>query len=169
MQPRRSQLTIRTLMITVMALGVVFALLRDWSDLWPVSVLVVIPLAGLTGLRAQVPPERTSWRFGVSAVMLGLIILGVGWFWARSVIWYIQWQEGFQLIYIASRGEDYQFWGSTVPRNVTGVCLLVYIVLLASACTARRRGLLPVVAAYALALAGSYVILFALLEFEAFD
>ena len=117
-------------MITVMALGVVFALVRDWFDLWLVFVLVVIPLAGLTGLRAQVPPNRPSWRFGVSAVMLGLIILGVGWFWARSVTWYIQRQVGFQFIGGGPRsGRENEFWGLTVPFKVTGLCLLVYLVV----------------------------------------
>ena len=162
--------TIRTLLITVMVLGVGFAVLRDWPVFLPIFVLVVIPLGGLTGLRAQVPPERPSWRFGISAVMLGLIILGVGWFWARSVIWYIQRQEGFEAIGGASRGEAYQFWGLTFPRNVTASCLLAHVLGLAMACTPRRRrGLLLIVAIYAVALSLSHFLLFAFLDFEAFD
>jgi hypothetical protein len=101
--------------------------------------------------------------------MLGLIILGVGWFWARSVIWYIQRQESFEAIGSASRGEDYQFWGLTVPRNVAAGCFLAYLLGLASACTPRRRrGLLLIVAAYAVALSPSHFLLFAFLYFEAF-
>jgi hypothetical protein len=161
---------IRSLMIAVGAVGGLLALLRDWSALVPVFVLVVMPLAGLTGLRNQVPAQRPSWRFGVSAVMLGLIILGAGWFWARSVVWYFQWKEGFEAIGGAIRGEQYQFWGETIPSCVTGICLLAYILFLAVACTPRRRRvLLPVVVAYALALAGAYVLLFAFLGLEAFD
>ena len=87
MPQHRFNFTIRTLMITVVALGVLFAMLRDWRDFLPVFVLVVVPLAGLYGLRSRVPPDRPSWRFGVSAVMLGLIILGAGWLWARTLIW----------------------------------------------------------------------------------
>ena len=131
---------------------------------------MVIPLASLTGLRAQVPPERPSWRSVISAVMLGLIILGGGWFWARSVIWHFQRPEGFEAIGGASRGEDYQFWGLTVPRHATGICLMAYVSGLALACTPRRRRrLLLIVVAYALALALSYLFLFILLDFEAFD
>jgi hypothetical protein len=153
-----------------MVLSVVFAMLRDWRVFLPIFVLVVIPLAGLFGLLAQVPPERPSWRFGISAVMLGLIILGVGWFWARSVIWYIQRQERFEAIGNASRGEDYQFWGLTVPRNVTAGCFLAYLLGLASACTSRRRrGLLLIVAAYAVALSLYHFLIFSFLYFEAFD
>ncbi len=145
-------------------------MLRDWRDFLPVSVLVLVPLAGLYGLRSQVPPQRPTWRFGVSAVMLGLIILGASWFWARSLVWYAQRLERFEAIGNATRGADYQFWGLTLPRNVTGICLLVYIVLLAIACTPRRRrGLLLVVILYALALAGAHFLLFIDLDLEAFD
>jgi hypothetical protein len=126
MRLARVRLTIRTLMIGVLAVGGLLALLREWPDLLPVFVLVVIPLAGLIGLRTQVPPQRPPWRFGISAALFGLIILGAGWFWARCVIWYFQTQVGFEAIGAASRGEDYQFWGSTIPSRVTGICLMVY-------------------------------------------
>jgi hypothetical protein len=102
--------------------------------------------------------------------MLGLIILGIGWLWARSVIWYSQRQEGFKAIGGASRGEDYQFWGLTIPSLVTGICLMVHALFLGVACAPRRRrGLMPVLVAYALALTVAYVLLFADVEFEAFD
>jgi hypothetical protein len=161
--------TIRTLMIAVAALSGLLALLRDWLGLLPLYV-VVIPLAGLNGLRAQVPPQRPSWRFGILVVMLGFTILGVGWLWARSVIWYFQRQEGFDAIGSVSRAGYYQLWGLTVPSGVTAVCLMVHVLYLAVVCVPRRRrSLLPLVAAFALALAGAYVVHFADLEFEAFN
>jgi energy-converting hydrogenase Eha subunit H len=70
--------TIRSLMFAVMAVAVCFAVLRAWRDFLLVFVLVTIPLLGLIGLWTRVPPQRVSWRFGVLAAMLGLIILGMG-------------------------------------------------------------------------------------------
>ena len=102
--------------------------------------------------------------------MLGLIILGVGWLSARSVIWSFQRHEGFDAIGGASRGRGYYFWGMTVPSSVTGCCMLVDVLVLAVACTPRRRrGLLVLVVPYALALAVAWVALFAFLEIEAFN
>ena len=162
--------TIRSLMFAVMAVAVCFAVLRAWRDFLLVFVLVIIPLMGLIGLWTQVPPQRVSWRFGILAAMLGLIILGTGWLWARSVIWHFQGQEWFVAIGGASRGEDYEFWGSTLPGCVTGIGLIVHVLFLTVACATRRsRSLLLLVLPYALALAAVYIILFADLEFEAFD
>jgi hypothetical protein len=162
--------TIRSLMIAVMAAAVCFAVLRAGRDFLLVSVLVLIPLLGLIGIWTQVPPQRVSWQFGILAAMLGLIILGMGWLWARSVIWHFQRQEGFVAIGGASHGEDYEFWGSTLPGCVTGIGLIVHVLLLTVACAPRRsRSLLLLVPPYALALTAVYIILFADLEFEAFD
>ena len=102
-----------------------------------VFVLVVIPLVGLIGLRTQVSPQRVSWRLGILAAMLGLIILGIGWLWARSVIWHFQGQERFVAIGGASRGEDYRFWGSTLPGCVTGICSIIYVLFLTAASATR--------------------------------
>ena len=166
----RVRFTIRTLMIAVLAVGGLLALLTVWVDLLPLLILVVIPLIGLSGLLARVPSQRPAWRFGISAVMLGLIILGGGWLWARSVIWYLQREQGFVAIGTASRLADYHFWGLTIPSSVTAVCLTVDVLVLAVACVPRRRrSMILLVMAYALALAGAWVLLFADLELEAFD
>ena len=162
--------TIRSLMIALMAVAVCLAVFRARHDLLLVFVLVIIPLVGLIGLWAQVSPQRVSWRLGILSAMLGLIILGMGWLWARSVIWHFQGQEGFVAIGGANRGEDYQFWGSTLPGFVTGICSTIYVLFLTAACARRRRRILLLPAlAYALAMAVVYVTLFADLEFEAFD
>jgi hypothetical protein len=162
--------TIRSMMLAVLAVAVCLAVLKEWRNLLLVFVLVVIPLVGLIGLWTQVPPQQVSWRHRILATVPGLIILGMGWLWARSAIWYFQSQEGFVAIGGARHGEDYEFWGSTLPECVTGICLIIYVMLLTALCTPRRhRSLLLIALAYALALAVAYVILFADLEFEAFD
>jgi hypothetical protein len=166
----RVRFTIRTLMIAVLAVGGLLASLTVWADLLPLFILVVIPLTGLGGLIAQVPPQRPAWRLGISVAMLGLIILGGGWLWARSLIWYWQWEQGLVAIGAVSREANYHFWGLTIPSRVTAICLMVVVLRLAVGCAPRRRrSLLFLVAAYALALAGAWVLLFADLELEAFD
>ena len=107
-------------MLVVAATGVLSALLRDSRELLPVTVLVVIPLAGLVGLWTKVPPHRPSWRYGILAVMLGLVIRGMGWLWAGSVIWYFQRQEGFVAIGGASRGGRLRILGVDDPRPRDG-------------------------------------------------
>src|SRR5207248_10064868 len=103
-------------------------------ELLPVLVLVGIPLAVLSGLLAQVPPHRPAWRFGILAVMLGLVILGGGWLWARSVIWFFQRQEGFVALDGAGRGALYRFFGLTIPSHLTAVCLVCDVLGLAIIC-----------------------------------
>jgi hypothetical protein len=167
---RRLSFTIRTLMIAVAALGVLSAMLRNWRDLLPTFVIVLLPLVGLIVLLIRVPPQQESRRYGISAGALGLIILGIGWLWARFAIWRFQRLEGFVAIGGAGRREHYRYWGSTLPELVTGICLMFYVFFLAVACASRRRrGLLPVLMGYALGLAVAYLWLFADLEFEAFD
>ena len=162
--------TIRTLIIAIMAVGVLMAMRTAWNDLLFFSVLILVPLAGLVGLWSRVPQERPSWRHWISVAMVGWIILGSGWLCARCVIWHFQRQEGFVAIGGANRGAYYEFWGATVPGNVTGIGLLVYVFFLVVVCVSkRRRVFLPAVALYALALAAAYIWLFAALEFEAFD
>jgi hypothetical protein len=168
--PKRFRFTIRTLISAIMAIGVIMAMLRRWNDFLLFFVFILVPLAGLIGLWTRVPQERPSWRRWISAAMLGLIILGGGWLWARCVIWHFQRQEGFVAIGGASRGAYYEFWGATVPERVTGICLLVYVLCLVAVCgPKRRRGFLPVILLYAFALAVAYIWLFADLAFEAFD
>ena len=132
--PKRFRFTIRTLIIAIMAVGVVTAMLRRWNDFLLFLVFILVPLAGLMGLWTRVPQERTSWRRWIAAAMLGLVILGTGWLWARCVIWRFQRLEGFVLIGGASRGAYYEFWGATVPERVTGICLLVYVLFLVVVC-----------------------------------
>ena len=170
MRRSRVRFTIRSLMIAVAAVAGLLAVFTTWSEFLPVLILVGIPLAGLSGLLAQVPPRRSSWRFGILAVMLGLVILGGGWLWARSAIWFFQWQAGSVALDGASRGAHYRFWGLTIPMKMTAICLVWDVFGLSVVCAHRRRfGILVLVVGYALALVFAYVILFAWLDFEAFD
>jgi hypothetical protein len=167
---QRFRFTIRTLVVAIMAVGILVAMLRRWNDFLFFFFLILVPLAGLLGLWSRVPEERPSWRRWISAAMLGLVILGGGWLWARCVIWQFQRQEGFVAIGGAGRGAYYEFWGSTVPECVTGICLLVYALFRVVVCAPkRRRPFLPVAVLYALGLAAAYIWFFASLEFEAFD
>ena len=78
MPAQRIQFTIKSLMIAVLIVACSLALFQKGPECVLVIVLLGIPLAGSSKLMGKVPPRRTSWRFGISAVMLGLIILGGG-------------------------------------------------------------------------------------------
>src|ERR1700722_8785418 len=89
----RLRFTIRSQMIAVAVIAGLLALLTAWTEFLPVLIVVGIPLAGSAGLLARVPPHRPRWRFLILTLMLGWIILGCGWLWARSAIWVFQRQE----------------------------------------------------------------------------
>ena len=167
------QFTIRNLRVAVAVAAGWLAVLLAGREILPGLVLLGLPLAGLFGLRARVPPQRPAWRFGILAVMLGPVILGGGWLWARCVIWSFQRETGAIAIGSASRGAYYEFWGLTVPGAVTGMGLMAYVLWLAIRCMLPRRLgpflLLPVVVAYAFVLAFGWFALFVPLAFEAFD
>jgi hypothetical protein len=158
MQGPRAQFTIRSLMIAVACVAVLFAV-------WPV-LPVILPVI----LLALISWRRLGWRFVIVAFTPGFIVLGAGWFWARRMISSFQRREGFIAIGAASRGAYYEYWGVTVPGRVTGLCLvaLVASVLVVSA-HRRRFDLLWATVGYAFAIAWAYLNLFAGLEFEAFD
>ncbi len=170
MRAHRTQFTIRSLMYLVAVVAGLLALVLLWRDLLPVVIAVIMPTACLSGLLGEMPQERREWRHWISAARLGLIVLGAGWLWARSVISYFQRQEGYVAIGGASRGTHFEFWGLTLPSTATGICLVVYVSILVLACVPRRRrALLWFVVAYAASLAVAWVFLFADLGFEAFD
>jgi hypothetical protein len=156
-------------MIAVLIVACSLALLKKWPECLLVVVLLGIPLAGLSGLLGKVPPRRTSWRFGISAVMLGLIILGAGWFWGRSVLWFFERQEGLTAVPGTSRSRHAELLGVTIPAIVTAFGLILNLLALADTCVTRRRfGLLLLVAIYALMLTIAWCILFGVLNAEAF-
>jgi hypothetical protein len=164
------QFTIRSLMIGVLAVAGLLGLARVRPDLLPVVMLVGIPIVALVERLAHVPPHRPAWRVWIWAAVVGFVILGGGWLWARSATWYFQRQEGFIAIGGAHRSEYYQLWGSAIPCYVTGVGLVVCLPALILACVRRRRrGLLWLILPYAAWLAVAWLILFADLNFEAFD
>jgi hypothetical protein len=145
------------------------ALLKKWPECLLAVVLLGIPLAGLSKLLGNVPPRRTSWRIGISAVMLGLIILGVGWFSARVATWILQQQEGFIAIVKLNRGrgDRVRMAFVAIPAVVTAFGLFLNVLALAETCIGRRRfGLLILVAIYAFMIAGAWCALFGLLAYE---
>ena len=90
----RLRFTIRSLMIAVAVIAGLLALLTAWTEFLPVLIVVGIPMASSAGLLARVPPHRPRWRFLILTLMLGWIILGCGWLWARSAIWVLEEGEG---------------------------------------------------------------------------
>ena len=165
----RVQFTIRGLMIAVAAVAVFLAVWPARSVLLLILVLAGVPATGVI-LLAQVPWKRLPWRFGIVAFTPGLIVLGAGWFWARTVISSFQRREGFIAIGAASRGAYYEYWGVTVPSAVTGSCLIALVLPTLVICAIRRRfDLLMGTVGYAFVMVCAYVWLFADLEFEAFD
>jgi hypothetical protein len=135
----RLRFTIRSLMIAVAVIAGLLALLTAWSEFLPVLIVVGIPMASSAGLLARVPPHRPRWRFLILTMMLGWIILGCGWLWARSAIWVFQQQEGTVNLQRAARAAEYAFWGLGFPRMTTGLGLVVIVLVLAIDCA--RQGL----------------------------
>jgi hypothetical protein len=170
MKQVRLRFTIGNLMIAVALVAGLLALFTAWIELLPVAILVGIPLVSLSGLLARVPPHRPGWRFGILLVILGLVILGGGWFWARAALWIFQRQERSFNLDGAAHANYYGFWGLDVPMLVTAVGLVVDVLVLVIVCARRRRaGLVLLVVGYAFALAFTWLSLFALLALEAFD
>ncbi len=166
MGPVHPRFTIRSLMIAVAAIAGLLSVLTTWREFLPVLILVGLPVVGLTGLLARVPPQRPVWRLWILTVMLGFMILGGGWLWARLAIGIFRWKTGSPL----DRSGYYAGWGLMIPSFVTGIGLIVHVLVLAIACVDRRRfGLLLLVVGYALAQAISWFLLFALLGFEAYS
>jgi len=164
------QFTIRRLLSLVAIVAALLALLPLWREVLPIVIVVDIPITSLCGLLTEVPLERPSWRRCISAALLGVLILAGGWLWARLVIWHFQRLEGHVVIAGATLRDDYPFWGLLIPSCVTGVCLVVYVSILACACIPRhRRDLLWLVVGYAAYLSFAWSVLFGDLDLEAFS
>jgi hypothetical protein len=162
----RLRFTIRSLMITVAVIAGVLAVLTEWTEFLPVFIVVGIPLVGLTGLLARVPSQRPAWRLWIFTVMLGFMILGGGWLWARFAIGYFQWKTGSPTL---QESAYHQAWGLMIPSIVTATGLIVHGLVLVIACVDRRRtGLLMLVVGYAFAMAMSWFLLFGLLNMWGF-
>jgi hypothetical protein len=161
---RRAQFTIRSLMIAVLIVACALGLLRRWPEGLLVIVLLGVPLFALSILFGKVPRRRSARRFGMSVAMLSLIVLGTGWFSARSLIWFFQWRYGSVAHYGMLGWLNYPALFVVIPAGVSAIGLILNIVVLADICASRRRfGLLLLVAAFALALAFGWLGLFGLL------
>jgi hypothetical protein len=160
------QFTIRSLMIAVALVAGLLATLLLCPDLLLLLIVVGIPLTGLSGLLARIPAHRPEWRRWIAAVMFGMIVLAVGWIWARGVIASFQRADG---TYRLGDSADIEFWGLIVPAAVTGISLIVYVLGLGITCALRGRLqlMLPIVG-YGLSLAAAWLCLFAALRIEFF-
>jgi hypothetical protein len=167
---RRVQFTIRSLMIAVLVVACALALLKKWPEVLAVLVLLGLPLYGLSVLFRKIPRQRSARRFGMSVVMLSLIMLGTGWLSARSLIWFVQWQYGSSTRYGMFGGAgNYAPLCLAIPAGLTAFGLFLNIVVLADICVSLRKfGLLPLVAAFAFVLAVSWIALFGWLNLERF-
>jgi hypothetical protein len=163
---RRVQFTIRTLMIAVCVVGCALGLVKRWPEGLAVLVLLGLPLYGLSVLFGKIPRGRSAWRFGMSVVMLSVIMLGVGWFSARVLI------SAYRMHYVPNMNQG--MWGESsyslclaIPAAVTAFGLLLNIVVLTELCVSRRRfGILLLVPALAVALALGWIGLFGWLAAE---
>ena len=166
MGPIRPRFTILSLMIAVAVIAGLLSVLTTWREFLPVLILVGIPVVGLAGLLARVPSQRPVWRLWIFTVMLGFVILGGGWLWARLAIGIFRWKTGTPRL---DGSGYYGKWGLGTPFLVTGICLIVHVLVMAIACLDRRRfGLFLLVVGYAIAMAFSWFLLFVLLDLEAF-
>jgi hypothetical protein len=155
-------------MIAVLVVACGLALLKRWPEGLAVLVLLGLPLYGLSVLFGRIPRGHSTWRFGMSVVMLSVIMLGTGWFCGRVLIWMIEWHGGTVV--------PHRAWGYhatpplylAIPGGLTAVGLLVNVVVLGDLCCSRRQfALLPLVATFALVLACAWTGMFGWLAAEA--
>ncbi len=132
-----------------------------------------LPLAGLALVAwavAGAAPFGPQSKWPRVAGLVGVAILAIGWLWARVAIWFWQARLGYTSIGISADGAWYEFWGLTIPQNVTGTCLAAYTisVILISAVN-RRIDLAIGSIGLACILGFLYIFGFALLGFDAFN
>ena len=84
-----------------------------------VVVLLGLPLYALSVLFGKVPRGRSAWRFALSVAMLSLIVLGTGWFTARSLTWWFYWKYGEACILDRGAGSTThsRIWQSQPPSQ----------------------------------------------------
>ncbi len=126
-------------MIAVLVVACVLAFLKRWPEGLAVLVLLGLPLYGLSVLFGKIPRRRSAWRFGMSVVMLSVIILGTGWFTARVLIWIFEWQHGRSAHYRMWVEGGYRAWCLAIPAGLSACGLLLNIVVLTDLCISRRR------------------------------
>ena len=148
-------------MIAVVVVACGLALLKRWPEGLAVLVLLGLPLYGLSKLFGKIPRERSAWRFGMSVVMLSVIMLGTGWFSARVMIWIFQWQRGLSAHYPMWVEGGYPPLCLAIPAGLTALGLFLNIVVLTDLCISRRRfDVLAGVPVLAMALALGWIGLF---------
>ena len=154
-------------MIAVGVVACALALFKGWPLGLAVLGLLGAPLYGLSVLFGKIPRERSAWRFGMSVVMLSVIMLGIGWFSARVLISIFMWRH--------EPGTHQRLWDESgypllclaIPAGLTAIGLFLNVAVLADLCFSRRRlSLLPLVVAFALALAFTWTGLFGWLASE---
>jgi hypothetical protein len=157
----RIQFSIRSLMIAVLVVACALALLKQGLECLVALILLGIPLSVLNILLGKVPRRNSAGRFGISAGMLGLIILGLGWFWARVAISYFQRQAGTVALEGTSLARTYNLLGLKLPAGVTAFGLFLNFLVLVDFCTTRRRfKMLLLVMGYGFVLAIAWTALF---------
>jgi hypothetical protein len=171
MPVRRVRFTIRGLMIAVAAIGGFLAILRLSPVLLVAFLVLNIPTAviGLCVVMARAPGRRLPGRVGIVTALQGGLILVVGWAWSLTAIAFFQQRVNAGAPPEDSRRTGYEFWCSTVPMTMTGLGLAAFVLGIAVICVLRHRSdLMPVVAAYAWAMAVTWVLSFAFLKFGVF-
>ncbi len=132
-----------------------------------VLLLLGLPLYGLSVLFGKIPRGRSAWRFGMSVVMLSVIMLGLGWFSARVLISAGRIQHAPNTGHGTWAEGPYPLLCLAIPAAVTAFGLFLNIVVLAELCVSRRRfGILLLVPAFAAVLALGWIGLFGWLAAE---
>jgi hypothetical protein len=135
----RRRLTIRSVMIGVAVIAVMLAAaLKAW-ELLPLLVIAGIPIGGLIGLLREVPANRPGWRIGVRAAMLGWLILGAGWMWCQSLVWWFNEQRKLHGVTARLYVYDNKFWWLRIPLGATAFLLIAHPLGLARFCWGRRQ------------------------------
>ncbi len=154
-------------MIAVAVIAVSLAVALNHWELLPLFVIAGIPVGGLIGLLRRVPPDRLGWRIGVRAAMLGWLMLGGGWLWAQSLVWWFKQQQKLHGVAARLYAHDNEFWWLNVPLFVTAFFLIAHALGLARFCWGRRQSVGCLFAfGYATALAVAYLLMVVSLEIQ---
>jgi hypothetical protein len=167
----RVRFTIRGLMIAVAAVVGLLGVFRTSPMVLFAFLALNVPgaLVCLAAALDRSPGPRVPWWAGIGAAAQGAAILGAGWLCAAMALSILLRQSGAGAV-AEGRKASAEFWGLLVPMAVTAIGLAAFVARIVAACASRRRhDLLPIVLAYAWAIAVAWLLCFAVLGIETFD
>lgn len=136
---QRPRFTIRGLMIAIAVVAISLAMALEHWELLPLVIIAGIPVGGLIGLHRKVPSDRPGWKLGVRAAILGWLILGAGWLWGQTFVWWFKQQEKLHGVVSLPSAHHDGMWWLHVPLGTTAFFLIAHTLGLARFCRGRGQ------------------------------